>query len=133
MKNPLAHLMLALSLLGMIACSSTRKKAAEAPPKTAVGAWSVVVAGTPMGDIPADLIFEPDGDGYSGYIMAETEKNTLRDLKIVDNKVSGSFYSPAYGTDIYFDATYNPETDTVEGWMMNDFKFTGKRKVMADE
>jgi hypothetical protein len=127
MKNSLAHLLLAASLLGMVACSSARK-AAEAP-KSAVGAWDILVSGTPMGNIPAELLFEQDGEAYKGFIATQNEKSELRNLKVADNKVTGSFYSQAYGADIYFNATYNPEMDTIEGWVMDEFKLTGKRKA----
>ena len=127
MKNSLAHLLLAAFLLGTVACSSARK-AAEAP-KSAVGAWDILVSGTPMGNIPAELVFEQNGDDYKGAIITQNEKSELRNLKVADNKVTGSFYSQAYGADIYFDATYNPELDTIEGWVMDEFKLTGKRKA----
>lgn len=132
MKFSPHYLLLASSLLGMLACSSARK-ATEAP-KSAVGAWDILVSGTPMGDVPAELLVEMDGgDAYKGFIATQSEKNELRNLKVVDNKVSGAFYSSAYGADIYFDATYNPETDTIEGWVMNEYKLTGKRKTEADD
>ena len=131
MKFSLYHLLLASSLLGMLACSSARK-AAEAP-KSAVGAWDIMVSGTPMGNVPAELRVETDGDAYNGFIATQSEKSELRNLKVVDNKVSGAFYSSAYGADIFFDATYNPETDTIEGWVMNEYKLTGKRKTEADD
>ena len=128
MRSLLLSFSLLFVLFSISSCSSSKKVAKEEAVKSPVGTWAGMVAGTPMGDLPIELVLNQEGDSYSGAINSEAVSTKLSEVKIVDNKITGSFYSADYGQDIYFDAQYNPDSDTVEGWFMDEFKFTGKRK-----
>lgn len=117
-----------LSLALLIAACSTSKKAAEADMKGPAGTWDTVVSGTPMGDVTAELVLMKEEDGYQGYVVSSGERMDLKNLKVEENKITGSFFSNSYGTDIYIDVDYKEELDKLEGWVMDSFKFTGTRK-----
>ncbi len=127
--NKFFMLVLSVAVLGMTACSGA-KSAAKEEMKTIEGTWSATVAGTPAGTIPLELTFMKEGEDYKGHITANGSKTDLRSVKVMENKASASFYSSEYGADIYFTVNYSPETDTVEGYVMDEFKITGKRKMM---
>jgi len=121
-------LLLSITLVGLTACSAT-KSAAKEEMKTIEGTWTATVMDTPAGTVPVELTFMKEGEDYKGHIMANGSKTDLRSVKVEENKASASFYSSEYGADIYFTVNYNPATDTVEGYVMDEYKITGKRKM----
>lgn len=134
MRLTLQFGILILVFVGFSACSATKKASAEAIPKTPAGTWNAEVAGTPMGNISTEMVLLNEGDSYTGYIMAGDEKADLENLKVTDNKITGNFFARSYGVEVTVDAVYKPETDTIEGWLMDSFRMTGKRKeVVADK
>ena len=84
--------------------------------------------GTPMGNISAEIVLVKEGDTYTGYIVSENEKWDIERLNVSENNISGKFFARSYGTEVTLDAVYKPETDTIEGWLMDSFRMMGKRK-----
>ncbi|NJK83769.1 MAG: hypothetical protein HC912_08080 [Saprospiraceae bacterium] len=118
-----------------MACSASKKSTTEnttttAPvSKTAVGDWAVTVSDTPAGTVETNMVIEQMDNAYKGHINLGETKVVIDNLKVVDNKVSGSFYSADYGVDVYFTMQYDPANDTLSGYLMDSFKATGKRKM----
>lgn len=145
--SKLCWLLCAVLLLSIAACSGSKSTTSTSPTsptttttsttsatassaKTLVGTWSTLVTGTPAGDVPAELAITKTGDVYVGTFTAPGGSPVkLNDVKVVDNKFSGSFYASEYGMDIYFTVELKPDTDTLEGWVLDSYKMTGKRKM----
>ncbi len=135
MKILTIALWLAITGIATIGCSAAKKAATDtttvpAPTtKTAVGEWLVTVADTPAGTIEANMVIEQVEDTYKGNMGVAGAKIIIDNLKIVDNKVTGSFYASDYGVDVYFSMQYDATNDTLNGYLMDSFKATGKRKM----
>lgn len=108
MKNPYLLLVLVFSMM-MTNCG---------PGKTAVtvdpylGAWRLLVEGTPQGNVSATMTINKNTDGtYSGSVNSAVGYFNLDDLKIDDNKLSAEFM--IQGTE--FDITGNFEKNLFKG------------------
>ena len=137
MKN-LIRLVLLVFALGIISsCSATKgvaaKKVKEVIPMGYVGAWDVTISDTPAGTITAELTIDKKDGAYSGFFISDGNKMNLDNISVEGGKLSTNFYSAQYGVDVSI-ATELEEGDTrFSGWVMNDFKITGTRKVASTE
>ncbi len=136
MKNLTIALCLAIAGLFTFSCSTSKKAATDATvatatpmTKTAVGEWLVTVSDTPAGTVEANMVIEQIENAYKGNMIVGGAKVMIDNLKIVDNKVTGSFYASDYGVDVYFTMQYDAINDTLSGYLMDSFKATGKRKM----
>lgn len=127
---------LLVTALLVAGCSSARKATTSTgttkevmAEKSVAGTWSALVAGTPAGDVPFDMILTKEGEAYKGYVQANGQRMDLQNLKVEASKITCSFYSNEYGTDITMDINWKSDTDTLEGWVMDSFRLTGKRKA----
>jgi hypothetical protein len=135
MRVSIRYGLLAVSIIALSACGASRKTVetvSTMPPavvKTMEGAWQILVADTPMGDVAGELVLEKNETGYASYVVFSGEKMNVRNLKVSEKEISGSFYSGNVGADIYFNSAWKEDTDTLEGWVMDSYKMTGKRKA----
>ena len=94
-----------------------------------IGAWSILVEGTPQGDVSSTLsILKNEGGDYSGTLNSDLGAFNLNNFKIMENKLSGTFVVQ----DIDFDLTGNFEDTVFKGFvsgMGTDFKSNGKKIV----
>jgi hypothetical protein len=94
-----------------------------------IGAWSILVEGTPQGDVSSTLsILKNEGGEYSGTLNSDLGAFNLNNFKIMENKLSGTFVVQ----DIDFDLTGNFEDTVFKGFvsgMGTDFKSNGKKIV----
>jgi hypothetical protein len=123
----------ALAVVALSACSAIKKASTEAMPKTPAGTWSTEIMGTPMGNISAEMVLMKEGDSYTGYVLSGEERMDLEDLEVSENKIRANFFAHSYNTEVTIDAVYKPETDTIEGWLLDSFRITGKRKEVVAE
>lgn len=90
------------SLLSFGACSSTKKTTAASPASTQpaalsnsassyLGTWSFLVTGTPDGDTKGDMIISQNGNVLKGMISSGVGQSEIKDLKIVNNILTGVF------------------------------------------
>ena len=107
MAQSFVLLMLPISLIFLGGCSSS-KKTASAPaaatqPATSqqapaavisgsyIGTWSFTVTGTPDGDTKGDMIISQSGNVLKGTISSGGGQSEIKDLKIVNNVLTGLF------------------------------------------
>jgi PBP1b-binding outer membrane lipoprotein LpoB len=135
MKILTIALCLAIAGLSTVGCSASKKATTDATTatapmtKSAVGEWLVTVSDTPAGTVEASMVIEQIENAYKGNMGVAGSKVIIDNLKIVDNKITGSFYSSDYGVDVYFSMQYDAANDTLSGYLMDSFKVTGKRKM----
>jgi hypothetical protein len=105
MKNltkSLAFLMLPIAILSFGGCSASKKAAtssgtASQPiPATVItgshlGTWTFTVTGTPDGDTKGEMIISQAGNVLKGIISSGSGQSEIKDLKIVNNVLTGLF------------------------------------------
>lgn len=105
MKKLTTHvifLMLPVAIMFFAGCSSSKKTVSapapttQTPPVAAVtgsyiGTWSFTVTGTPDGDTKGEMIISQAGDILKGMIGSPGGQSEIKDLKIVNNVLTGLF------------------------------------------
>lgn len=128
MKNLIYVLCVCVAIVGISSCSATKSTIAKKKaPMGFVGNWNVTISNTPMGDIKGQLMIEKTEDTYSGFIVNAGNKIKLEELKIVDRKMTSSFYSAEYGIQVQLEADLEEGDNGFKGLVMNDFPFVGTR------
>ncbi len=95
-----------------------------------VGAWDLTISDTPAGDVEASMMVEETNGAYKAYMGTTDGKVEVDDLKVEGNKMSGSFYNSEYGIDVDFNISLDETGKKLSGYLMDQFKVTGKRKTM---
>ncbi len=102
LTTQVVFLMLPVAIMFFEGCSSS-KKTASAPASTAqtlpvatvtgsyIGTWNFTVTGTPDGDTKGEMIISQAGDILKGMIGSAGGQSEIKDLKIVNNVLTGLF------------------------------------------
>ena len=56
------------------------------------GTWSYVVTDTPNGTYKGEMTIEKDGAVYSGFLMVDGQKITLKNVKVAEKQLSYNLY-----------------------------------------
>lgn len=105
MKKLTTHfmfLMLPVAILFLAGCSSSKKTVSspatttQNPPVASVtgsyiGTWNFTVTGTPDGDTKGEMIISQAGNVLKGMISSSGGQSEIKDLKIVNNVLTGLF------------------------------------------
>lgn len=121
------HLLLSFIALFLVTSCGSTKKVVKADPY--VGEWSLVISGTPQGDVSATMTISKNEAGeYTGIVNSDMGAMNLNNVKIVESKLSATFVAQ----DIDFGLTGTFEDMLFNGYvsgMGEDFKTDGKKVV----
>ena len=92
-----------------------------------VGTWSLVIAGTPQGDMAGKMKITKADNKYAGVLSTPMGDLPFSNFKIVDGKLSGGF--DVQGLELNLSGTFKGDTFTgaVSG-MGESFTTTGKKE-----
>ncbi|TJY33481.1 hypothetical protein [Pontimicrobium aquaticum] len=123
MKKP--TLFLSFIALFIITSCGSSKKAAKVDPY--IGAWNMLIEDTPQGNVSATMtILKNDAGEYSGTLNSDLGLINLKDVKIIESKISASFITQ----DMDFDLTGTFQEMMFKGFVSGmgyDFKADGKK------
>ncbi|CAH1001927.1 hypothetical protein LEM8419_02841 [Neolewinella maritima] len=134
------RILLALSLLLIVACSTPRASGGQtsiasptptapaAPAPSYAGEWEVTVKDTPGGTVTGTLMLTETADGLTGAFVAGEQETELRTVTAADGVLRLSFYSAEYQTDVDMRLNGAADATTLEGSTMGQFATTATRK-----
>ncbi len=121
------HLVLSFIALFIISSCGTSKSAAKVDPY--VGDWSLLIEGTPQGDVSAVMnILKNEAGEYTGTVNSDIGLIDLNNVKIVESRLSATFVTQ----DMDFDLTGTFEDVLFKGYVSGmgaDFKADGKKVI----
>ena len=135
MKKTILTSLIAIVLLAFNSCSTTQSAVNSATSQTEVsetpviGSWALTIKGTPIGDVPAQMLVEDVYGTIEATMITKDEKANVKHLEIEGNKISGTFYNQQYNVDTPFSLAINEQDQSkLQGTFMNRFQVVGERK-----
>lgn len=104
----LTSLTLCLAVIFLGACSSTKSAGSTSTAKTKakkgayspLGSWAYTVSGTPEGDRSGVMVLSQEGDTYSAKLVLDGNEAPLKNVKVVDNKLTAILDYQGYDLDV---------------------------------
>jgi hypothetical protein len=89
-----------LTFLIFTCCSTSRTATSSGVPSKSgvqtmasyLGPWNFIVKGTPDGDTSGEMTLSVNGNALKGIISSGRIQTDIRDIKIVNNILTGTFY-----------------------------------------
>jgi hypothetical protein len=118
--------MLIIFGLFMLISSSTVQAQSKAGAEYFNGKWSVLLKGTPNGDVKMIFVLESKNDSISGIVQdtSGVELSKITNVELKDNEITLYFNVQNYDVNLLLT---KKDADNVTGSLMNMFEAEGER------
>jgi hypothetical protein len=117
-------------VLFMLSLSTNTQAQSKAGAEYFAGSWTILIKGTPNGDVKLVLALDKKTDSLTGIVQdtTGTEVSKISSIELKDNEVTVYFSTQGYDVNVNL---VKKDDDHANGTLMNMFEVEGVRKKEA--